>query len=60
MVNNTFKIKAMGFSTYFYSVSKSFEYIRMKYGLITCLMTHYGMTMASFITLAFTLDKVEQ
>ncbi len=45
------KIKAVGFSTYFYSVGRAFEYIREKHGLITCLMAHYGMTLASSLAL---------
>jgi hypothetical protein len=33
------------------SIGGSFEHIREKYGFITCLMAHYGMTLASSLAL---------
>ncbi|CAK90055.1 unnamed protein product (macronuclear) [Paramecium tetraurelia] len=42
---------AIGFSTYFMSIGGSFEHIREKYGFITCLMAHYGMTLAASLAL---------
>lgn len=41
----------LGFATYFMSIGGSFEHIREKYGLITCLMAHYGMTLAASLAL---------
>lgn len=51
MVNYYLYPKAAGFCTYFYSVGRAFDFIRSKYGLITCLMTHYGMTFASSVAI---------
>lgn len=42
---------SIGFSTYFMSIGGSFEHIREKYGFITCLMAHYGMTLAASLAL---------
>lgn len=50
---------ALGFGCYFYSIGRSFEYIREKYGLITCLMAHYGMTIASSIVLLIVYELLE-
>jgi len=38
---------AIGFTTTFFSVASSFEYIKSKYGFLTCVITHIGMSLAS-------------
>lgn len=48
---------AIGFAAYFYSIGRSFEYIREKYGLITCLMAHYGMTFASSLAIILVFES---
>lgn len=49
---------AIGFSMYFYSIGRAFEHIRSKFGLITCLLAHYGMTFASSIAILIVFELI--
>jgi len=38
---------ALGVTSTFYSIGKSFEYIKRKYGILTSVLTHIGLSVAS-------------
>lgn len=42
---------AVGMMTNFFSIGRSFDYIKEKYGIITCMITHIGMSFASMLVL---------
>ncbi|KAM3140161.1 hypothetical protein pb186bvf_007714 [Paramecium bursaria] len=48
---------SIGFSLYFYSIGGSFDHIRTKFGLITTLLAHYGLTIAFSLVLLIILYK---
>jgi len=40
---------AVGMMTNFFSIARSFDFIKEKYGIITCVITHIGMSLSSTI-----------